>query len=113
MTSHARYERLLAKAIAAPDPVAALRAAARARSTPPSLRKALARADPDGIRIAALLVARLRFERVLRGSAEASDWFARDPAAFTESFRRYHHEVPLQDFFPAAEARRFSTWSRL
>ncbi len=107
---HAAYERALARAMVAPDPVAALRAAARSRALPRALRAAFAAADEDGVRIAALLVARLRFERLLRGSPDADAWFARDPASFTEVFRRYHHAVPPRDFFPAAEARRFAAW---
>ncbi len=43
-----------------PDPAAALRRASRDRRLPASLRRALASADEDGVRMAALLSARLR-----------------------------------------------------
>src|SRR5689334_16990358 len=65
--AHARYEALVARAMTAEDPVAALRAAAEDPALPPALRRALLGADEDGVRISALLVARLRFERLLRG----------------------------------------------
>lgn len=64
----------------------------------------------DGVRIAALLVAKLRFERLLRGSSEIDAAFERDPQRFTEAFRRYHEEVPLTAFDPLAEVRAFSAW---
>jgi hypothetical protein len=108
--AHARFERLLARAMTAPDPAAALAAAARDRRLPDELRRAFAAAAEDGVRIAALLVARLRFERLLRGSPDAEAWFARDPAGFADAFRAYHHAVPPGAFFPAAEARLFRRW---
>jgi hypothetical protein len=52
-------------------------------------------------------VARLRFERLLRGSPEADAWFERDAAGFTEAFRRYHAGTPPTAFFPGHEARLF------
>lgn len=94
----------------APDPVGALRSAAADPALPPGVRRALLRADEDGIRMAALLVARLRFERLLRGSPEAEAWFDRDPADFSAAFRRYHAEVPPSAFFPPGEARLFRRW---
>lgn len=108
--AHARYEDLVARAMAAEDPVAALRSAAEDPALPPSLRRALRGADEDGVRMSALLVARLRFERLLRGSPEAEAWFDRDPAEFSEAFRRYHAEVPPTAFFPPGEARLFRGW---
>ncbi len=105
--AHARYEALVARAMTAEDPVAALRAAAEDPALPPVLRRALLGADEDGVRMSALLVARLRFERLLRGSPEAEAWFDRDPAEFSAAFRRYHAEVPPTAFFPPGEARLF------
>jgi hypothetical protein len=93
----ADYEKQLAAAMRARDPVAALRA------IDPHV-------DADGVRLTALLVARLRFERLLRGSPEAEEWFDRDAAAFTRAFSRYHAEVPPRAFFPADEAALFSAW---
>ncbi|AUX28113.1 MULTISPECIES: hypothetical protein [Sorangium] len=108
--AHARYEELVARAMTAEDPVAALRAAARDPALPPALRRALIGADEDGVRMSALLVARLRFERLLRGSPEAEAWFDRDAAEFSAAFRRYHAEVPPTAFFPPGEARLFRRW---
>jgi hypothetical protein len=91
------YERRLAAAMRARDPVAAMRA------IHPGV-------DADGVRMTALIVARLRFERLLRGSPEAEASFDRDPAAFAETFRRYHADVPPSAFFPAEEAALFDAW---
>ena len=93
----ADYERRVAAAMRARDPVAAMRALC------PGV-------DADGVRMTALIVARLRFERLLRGSPEAEASFERDPAAFAESFQRYHAEVPPRAFFPADEAALWDAW---
>jgi hypothetical protein len=42
----------------------------------------------DGFEMAALLVARLRFERLMQGSEAASRWFDADPAASPRRFGR-------------------------
>jgi hypothetical protein len=91
------YEKQIGAALRARDPVAAVRA------LHPDV-------DGDGVRLTALLVARLRFERLLRGSPDAEAWFERDPASFTRAFARYHAEVPPRAFFPAAEAALFAGW---
>lgn len=91
------YERHLAAAMRARDPVAAVRA------LHPEV-------DADGVRLTALLVARLRFERLLRGSPEAEAWFDRDAEEFTRAFRRYHVEVAPRAFFPADEAALWRAW---
>jgi hypothetical protein len=106
----ARYEEVVARAMTAPDPVGALRAAAEDPALPPGLRRGLRAADEDGIRMAALLVARLRFERLLRGCPEAEAWFDRDPADFAAAFRAYHAAVAPTAFFPPGEARLFRRW---
>ena len=103
-------ERLLADAFQSPDPRAALAAAARDRALPSDLRARLAGAAPDGVRIAGLLVAKLRFERLIHGSGEAGAWFDRDPAAFARAFRRYHEEVPPVAQGPLQEAHAFAAW---
>lgn len=99
-------ERALASALRAPDPVSALARAAEGLSLAP----ALAGVAPDGLRIAALLVARLRFERLTQGSSLASQWFEDDPAGFAAAFRRYHAEVPAGAIFPADEGELFAAW---
>jgi hypothetical protein len=109
-SAHVRYEEVLAEAMLAPDPVARLRRAARDPALSLATRRALAAADEDGIRLAALLVARLRFERLMQGSQDASDFFERDPAAFSDAFRQYHHAVRPTECFPMGEARLWSEW---
>jgi hypothetical protein len=109
---HARSEARAATALRQADPVAALAELAADPTLPANLRAAYAAADEDGVRVAALLVAKLRFERLLRGSDDAGAWFERDSAGFTESFRRYHREVAPTAFWPADEGRCFETWVR-
>lgn len=108
--AHGQLEAILADALRAADPVAALRRAARRPGLPAGMRRALLLADEDGVRLTALLVARLRFERLVQGSARAAQWFEDDAAGFTEAFRRYHQAVPLVAFFPREEARQFEAW---
>lgn len=89
------------------DPPGELQRAAADPALPPALRRALLRADGDGVRLAALLISKLRFERLIRASAEAEQLFAADPEAFAQLFRRYHESIPPVDFFPPREAQRF------
>ena len=105
--AHAQLEAILVQAMQAVDPAAELQRAGENLALPAALRRALASADPDGVRLAALLVCKLRFERLLRASPEAERLFAADPAAFAQTFRRYHESTPLHDFFPPSEAQRF------
>ena len=105
-----RFQQALARALVAPDPAMATRRIARDRRHPPDLRRALLRVEVAGVEMAALLVARLRFERLLRGSPEAEDWFEADAAGFAAAFRRYHGEVPPLALFPAQEAQAFREW---
>ena len=105
-----RYERLVAEALTARDPAAAFEAAARDPGLTPELRRCLAGADPRGVRMSALLIVRLRFERLLQGSPRASEWFERDPASFARAFREYHHAVAPRATDPRTEARAFETW---
>ena len=106
----ARLEALVAHAMVQPDPAAALAAASGDEQLPAELREALKAADPDGVRIAALIVVRLRFERTLHGSHLAGEWFERDGAAFTAAFKRYHAEVPPTANLPSGEGRLFEAW---
>ncbi|MEM6930598.1 MAG: DUF692 family multinuclear iron-containing protein [Myxococcota bacterium] len=68
--------------------------------------------DPDGARVAARLIEKERFGRLLLGSPSASVWFDRDPASFAEAFGAYHVATPLRAFTPADEARSFHAWAR-
>jgi hypothetical protein len=99
----------LAVALRATDPERAL-AALALRPELSRLRGRIASISGDGFRLSALLVARLRFERLVQGSDEASAWFDRDPAGFAAAFRRYHAEVPASALFPADEAELFLRW---
>ncbi len=92
-------ERRLAHALRSPDPLTAL-ADEPDRAT----------LDPDGLRLAALFIARLRFERLQHGDLEAAAHFDRDPADFTRLFRRYHAEVPPTAAFPQDEAAHYRRW---
>lgn len=105
-----RFEELLARALLAADPWKELQAAISAPSTPQAVREALGKIDEDGLRITGLLVAKLRFERLMNGSRRAAEWFETDPAEFTEAFRGYHVAVAPRDVFPSLEARRFEHW---
>jgi hypothetical protein len=106
-----RFDRALADALIAADPVAALRAAA-ADDWPPELREALATAaaQEDGVRLTALLVVKLRFERLVQGSRRAGEWFDRDARDFADAFRRYHAAVPPTATDPRGEADLFERW---
>lgn len=105
-----RLERALASALRAADPGAALAGLAGAAELGAGLAAEVAAIAPDGFRIAALLVARLRFERLTQGSTLASAWFDQDPAGFAAAFRRYHAEIPATAHFPADEAELFAAW---
>jgi hypothetical protein len=109
---HRRLERELLGALSSRDPIAAVAALARDPSRPPGLAACLEKADGDGLRMAALLSGRLRFERLLRGSVEAERWFDDDARGFTAAFARYHREVPPRAFFPVEEARAFASWRK-
>jgi hypothetical protein len=104
------WETVLLGIVRAADPAAALRRAARDARLSARLRRAFGQADADGVRIAALLVAKLRFERLLRGSAEVDFAFEHDPRGFTEIFRRYHAQAPLSAFDPLSEVETFRAW---
>ncbi len=108
----AELERFLLVALRAQDPGEALAEARRGQGMRLSkeLRAALAHVDSDGFRIAALLVTKLRFERLLRGSSEAERLFDQDPGGFARLFKRYAHEVSPAAVFPAEEASAFERW---
>jgi hypothetical protein len=99
-----RYEQLMASVLIAPDPIVALEALDAGE------RALLEPIDRDGLRMAALLVARLRFERLMHGSMRAAAWFGSDPRAFAQAFKHYHASVPPISSFPPQEARAFEAW---
>jgi hypothetical protein len=101
-----RQQALLADLLTAPDPVAALHECLSRADSDPELRAI----DENGLRIAALLVVKLRFQRLTNGSRLANEWFERDPRGFTDAFRVYHHEVPPIALDPWREAVVFQRW---
>ena len=104
--AHVAAERVLASVMRAPDPVARL-VPLIARATG---RRAISTAERDGIRTNALLVATIRFQRLVRWSLKSKDWFLTDTPAFVAAFRRYHRTVPMTAHFPRQEARLFRAW---
>ena len=74
-----------------------LLAALRRSETPPDL-------DPDGFALAALLVAKLRVERLCRGCPEAEAELRQDPTSFRRKFDAWHATTPMRSFFPSEEA---------
>ena len=110
MSELERLEELVAGALVSSDPRAALAAAAADPALGADLRGRLAGAAPDGVRIAGLLVAKLRFERLVQGSRAARGWFDHDPAGFARAFRRYHGEVAPRAEGPVQEAHAFAVW---
>ncbi|MCC7541892.1 MAG: DUF692 family protein, partial [Deltaproteobacteria bacterium] len=105
--TEAWIESMLARLLLDADPVAALARARRADDTPDGARPMLDAIDADGLAMSALLVARLRFERVTNGSSRALRAFEADPARFAETFRRYHRDVPPRVFSVQEEGRAF------
>lgn len=101
-----RLQVVLAEALCAPDPVAFVQALAARPEADPALRAI----DAGGLRIAALLVAKLRFQNLMNASRTAAEWFARDGAGFTAAFKRYHHEVPPRSLDPWGERDQFADW---
>ena len=104
--SIARLQAVLADGLLAPDPAAFVRAAASRPGADPALHAI----DEDGLRLAALLVAKLRFQNLINASRRAADWFERDGAGFTAAFKRYHHDVPPTSLDPWGERDQFDAW---
>ncbi len=103
------FERILVLALHDERPaerLAELVAAAGARLDADE-RARLSAIGADGLRVASLVVRKLRLERLLAGDADLRARCEADPAAFTESFRRYAASVPPTFDFPAEEARAF------
>ena len=97
-------QKLLVDCCIADDPVATLE---RLRGEHPELEPWLQHLDPEGLKLTALLVKKLRFERILRGDPTLAAKFQEDPQAFTVAFRNYLNAVPPTAIFPAEEALAF------
>jgi hypothetical protein len=106
----AQFEQLVAEALTNLDPATRFERAARDESLPQWMRDAFRGARADGVRISALLVAKLRFERLIQGSPRAADWFERDARSFTAAFKRYHSSVPPIAAFSGDEGCAFDAW---
>lgn len=102
------HEVALAAAWADPRPEVALR---RLLALPlgPEVRAAVRRAvdEPAGLGITRRLITRLRFERLVQGSARASAWFDEDPAWFAQAYAQYVGATPPTAFLPGDEAALF------
>jgi len=95
------------------DPAAALDAArAGGDAATAGLGRVLAAVDADGLRTTALLLVKLRLERLLRADPAAAAAFAADPAAFAARFHRYCDAVPPTAVFPSEEAEAFGRFER-
>ena len=66
--------------------------------------------DPDGAKVAALLMAKLRFQRLVAASNDALHWFEQDPAAFAACFRDYHQSLPVAELDPWSESAAWAAW---
>lgn len=108
LSAEAALERLLGGVLRAADPAEAF--AERRASADRGLDDAVGAIHEDGLRTAALLVVKLRFERLMAASTRASALFEEDPARFADLFRRYHAEVPSVSPMPADERISFEAW---
>lgn len=66
--------------------------------------------DAAGVHVAALLVTKLRFQRLVNASRWAATWFDDDPAGFAAAFRAYRRAVPGPHLDPWREAEAFDAW---
>lgn len=103
----ARLTARVLEALGSADPAAALERGREAAGLGPGARAALAQADPDGLRLAGLLVKKLRLERLLAGDPALRQAFRADPPGFTARVRRYDAAVPPTTTWPAEEAAAF------
>lgn len=110
MSLNDEYTQAVAALLRQPDPAAALQAAIDAPETGAALRGLLEQIVPDGFRMSALLVAQLRFNRLLNGSGAVAAEFEADPRAASERFRRYHQQVPPTAEDPVQEAKDYRSW---
>lgn len=110
---HQAFDELLAQVLRSPSPAEHL--AAGLGGLPASMRPHAARllSEPDALRLTQLLVAQLRFSRLLSGSPSALAAFEAEPAAFVARFRAYHERCPPRATEPIAEAAAFAGWLNL
>ncbi len=105
-------QRLLLDALLADDPPATLRESLATADLNADVRQMLAGIDETGLRLASLLIGRLRFERLTGADAALASAFRTDPAEFVRQFAAYHRDVPPTAYFPAEETEAFRRWLR-
>lgn len=104
-------QRVLMAALLHNDSVAELRRlTAAAADLSNEERDWLEQFDADGLRMTAMMVQKVRFERLTRGDPEAAAWFERDPDGFMEVYQSYVGEVGSSACFPEQEAELFCQW---
>lgn len=104
-------ERILIQVFFADDPEAELRnALARETGLAPDDRGALSGIEGDGLRIASLLVKKLRFQRLTAGDGDLARLFEERPDKFLRLRRAYTAAVALEAYFPSDEALPFRPW---
>jgi hypothetical protein len=103
-----QLEDVILRSLLAKDPVAKLKELSAELSE--SDRAHLAHIDPDGFRMAGLMVWKLRFERLLRGSNDLTASFDKNPKEFSALFRRYHLRIEPTAYFPVEEVALFKQW---
>ena len=103
-------QHILAKALFADDPFAALQAALERSELSEADRASLAGISPDGLRMAGLLVKKLRFQRITGGDPRLRQLFDEDPERFVRLYRAYAEASASNTVFPDQESRQFRQW---
>lgn len=108
-----RMQEILIRALTHVDPPAELqRALAEATDLPDAEREALRRLDAEGLRLAHIMLFKIRFEQLLRGHKDMARLFAENPPEFMRLFRAYTAAVPSASFLTDEEGQRFEEWRR-
>ncbi len=95
MSSPRTWEEALGPLLRAADPAAARAALLLDSALPDGLRAELLAVDPAGLRVLALLAARLRFDRLMNTNPEARARYAADPGGWAAAFRAWHADTPV------------------
>jgi hypothetical protein len=106
------FQRILALALHDAAPRERLRELAQDAALTSDERGLLEAIDDDALKLTSLVVRKLRFERVLRGSPEVREELERDPDRVRGELRAYVREVPPRFGFPDDEARAFEVHRR-
>lgn len=106
-------QRILVQALLSDDAPAELRRQlTQAEDLTAQERLCVERLDADGLLLTALMLKKLRFERLTRGHAAMSDLFRERPEEFLRLFAAYTAAVPPTAYFPGEEAELFRKWQR-